>query len=170
MVSMFCPFGCRTLNMVHIKDRLSRPVMGARGLDHLTVMEVSSTSSTSWLVGASGAAEKKDMRSGWINYTWPCFFKKLHQRENLLFSCLPVVWEVVRIRLESPSSVSSYTLTVYFLPGRSSFRFTEVAVRGRSMNCKLTKHLKHCFYTIYNTIEVLGIWNQCCFLILIYLV
>lgn len=41
---------------------------------------------------------------------------------------LPVVWEVVRIRLGSPSPVTSYTFTVYFLPGRSSLMFTDVAV------------------------------------------
>lgn len=40
----------------------------------------------------------------------------------------PVVWEVVRIRLGSPSPVTSYTFTVYFLPGRSSLMFTDVAV------------------------------------------
>lgn len=60
--------------------------------------------------------------------------------------------------MEFPSPVSSYTLTVYFLPGRSSLRFTEVAVRGRSVNSKLAKHLKHCiFYRLY---KVPGISNQ----------
>lgn len=44
-----------------------------------------------------------------------------------------VVCEVVRMRLSSPASVTSYTLTVYFLPGRSSLMLTEVVVRGRSV-------------------------------------
>lgn len=37
------------------------------------------------------------------------------------------------MRLSSPASVTSKTLIVYFLPGRSSFMFTEVVVRGRSV-------------------------------------
>lgn len=49
--------------------------------------------------------------------------KQKRQRKGL-----PVVWKVVRIRLGSPSPVTSYTFTVYFRPGRSSLMFTDVAV------------------------------------------
>lgn len=86
-------------------------------------------------------------------------FYHLFKQEKKFSTYLPVVWEVVRITVESPSSVSSYTVTVYFLPGKSSLRFTEVAVRGRSVNRILPWHLKHCFlYNIQH--KVPGASNQ----------
>lgn len=107
----------------------SLPVMGASGFSQLTTMEVSPTSSTSWSEGASGAGRRRNVLKN-------CDLKKRFSelsRVMVKSDDSPVVCDVVRMRLSSPAFVTSYTLTVYFLPGRSSLMLTEVDVRGRSV-------------------------------------
>lgn len=104
------------------------PVIGAWGLDQLIRMEVSPTSLTTCLVGASGAARR--MRGSFFQkHCMTMSVTSQHWRRELL---LPVVCEVVRMRLGCPWFGTSKTLTLYLRPGRRLLMVTEVDVRGTS--------------------------------------
>lgn len=104
------------------------PVIGAWGLDQLIWMEVSPTSLTTCLVGASGAAQR--MRGSFFQTHLVTMSVTSRQwRRELL---LPVVCEVVRMRLGCPQLGTSKTLTLYLRPGRRLLMVTEVDVRGTS--------------------------------------
>lgn len=127
------------------------PVIGAWGLDQLIWIEVSPTSLTTCLVGASGAAQR--MRGSFFQTHLVTMSVTSRQwRRELL---LPVVCEVVRMRLGCPRLGTSKTLTLYLRPGRRLPMVTEVDVRGTSGKQSKVR-------TLYNKnwIDLQEIWRH----------